>query len=79
MTMSSQSDMAVASAVRGRPSSKAISPKTSPSRKTLSTMSLPSAEATLTFTAPVSTPMSPLPGSPFAKMVVPRATRRVFM
>src|SRR5262249_16995170 len=42
-------------------------------------MSLPSADATLTLTVPASTPMSPLPGSPLAKMVVPRTTRRVFI
>src|SRR6516162_7387019 len=42
-------------------------------------MSLPSADATLTLTVPASTPMSPVPGSPFAKMVVPRAALRVFM
>src|SRR5215469_16779357 len=42
-------------------------------------MSLPSADATLTLTVPASTPMSPVPGSPFAKMVLPRAALRVFM
>src|SRR5262245_16643521 len=42
-------------------------------------MSLPSADATLTLTVPASTPMSPVPGSPLAKMVVPRAAFRVFM
>src|SRR6516164_8090493 len=42
-------------------------------------MSLPSADATLTLTVPASTPMSPVPGSPLAKMVVPRTTRRVFI
>src|SRR6516164_581803 len=42
-------------------------------------MSLPSADATLTLTVPATTPMSPLPESPLAKIVVPRATLRVFM
>src|SRR6516164_6283642 len=42
-------------------------------------MSLPSADATLTLTVPASTPMSPVPGSHFAKMALPRATLRVFM
>src|SRR5260370_35636721 len=45
----------------------------------LSTISLPSLDATLTFTIPARTPISPLPGSPLAKIAAPRATFRVFM
>src|SRR6266542_523537 len=77
ITMSSQSAMAVASAVRGRPSSSAISPKISPSPTRLKTASLPSADGTLIFTVPAQTAYRLLPGSPLAKMVSPRWTARV--
>ena len=53
--------MAVALAVRGRPSSSAISPKTFAFRMMLSTTSRPSAEVTLILTDPASTPISPTP------------------
>jgi hypothetical protein len=77
ITMSSQSVITVASAVRGRPSSSAISPKISPGWTILSTMSRPSTEGTLIFTEPERTPINPLPGSPFANMVSPRTRARL--
>jgi hypothetical protein len=79
ITMSSQSVITVASAVRGRPSSSAISPKISPGWMILSTMSRPSAEGTLIFTEPERTPIKPLPRSPLEKMFSPRARVRLRM
>src|SRR5262249_48623457 len=79
ITRSSQSVIAIASAVRGRPSSRAISPKISPSRTMLNTASRPSGATTPIFTAPTTTPHSPGPGSPLAQIAVPRRTGRFVM
>jgi hypothetical protein len=79
ITISSQSLMATASAERGWPSSRAISPKIWPGLMMLSTASWPSLVGTLIFTEPHSTAISPVPGSPLAKMVAPRRTERRVM
>ena len=62
---------AVATAVRGPPSSRAISPKTSFAPTSLSTTSLPPFAGTLILTRPETTARSPSPGSPLANIVAP--------
>ena len=77
MTINSQSVTATASAVRGCPSSSAISPKISPSWITLRTVSRPLGPVTEMRTLPESTAISAVPAWPLAKIVVPRRTLRV--
>ena len=72
MTKISQSELAVASAVRSRPSSNAISPKTSPDPMRFRIALRPSAEEVLIFTVPLITATRLLPGSPLEKIVAPR-------
>src|SRR5215207_10431440 len=62
---------AVATAVRGPPSRRAISPKTSFAPTSLSTTSLPPFAGTLILTTPETTARSPSPGSPLANIVAP--------
>ena len=68
----SVSSIALASALRGWPSSSAISPNTSPGLMTLSVISLPSDEIALMRTRPRSTAIIESPVSPFWKMVCQR-------
>ena len=76
MTISSQSVSAMASAVRGNPSSTAISPKIAPSEITLKTAPLPSADGVLIFTVPERSANMAEPVSPRSMIMVPRATDR---
>ena len=75
-TSSSVSSLAAASALRGLPSSRAISPNISPGLMTFSVTSLPSPETELMRTRPRSTAIIEEPLSPRWKMVWPRRTRR---
>ena len=74
ITISVQSVNATASAVRGLPSSSAISPKISPSRIRLKTAFFPLVESAVICTVPLQTANNDVPGSPFWKMVTPRST-----
>ena len=71
ITTSSQSDIAVASTGRGYPVEQRHFAEDVPGMNDVEHDAGPVAEATLIFTEPASTPMSPVPTSPLAKMIPP--------
>ena len=72
MTKISQLVLAMASAVRAWPSSRATSPTISPGPIKLKIAVRPSGEEMLIFTVPVTTAIRLFPGSPLEKIVAPR-------
>ena len=72
MVKISQLVFAVASAVRGCPSSTAISPNISPAPIRFKIALRPSGEEMLIFTVPLITAIRLVPGSPLEKIVAPR-------